>query len=156
MFESLFGKKHKAGEEEQANTQITEKISHMNLTDMRAYLNNRITGFAVCEFGLSEIMKKLTVIDDESEQRYLRVDDMDSKIKKAFDLVLMIAVHKKISIKTVEYIQEFIEVYKELIAAFDKRNKQIYASKLNDALYTAISGVNSIEALKEKMRILGK
>ncbi|MDD2789650.1 MAG: hypothetical protein PHU40_03170 [Sulfurimonas sp.] len=156
MFENLFAKKHKAGEEEQANTQITEKISHMNLTDMRAYLNNRITGFAVCEFGLSEMMKRLTTIDDESEQRYLKADDMDTKIKKAFDIVLMIAAHKKISVGTVEYIQEFIEVYKDIIAAFDKRNKQIYASKLNDSLLVAISGVNSIEELKKKMRVLGE
>ncbi|DAB30484.1 MAG TPA: hypothetical protein CFH84_03830 [Sulfurimonas sp. UBA12504] len=156
MFESLFGKKHTLSAEAQTNAHITEKISQMNLTDMRAYLNNRITGFNVCEFGLSEVMKKLIFIDEESEQRYLKADDMDTKIKKAFDLVLMIAVHKKISITTVEYIQEFLEVYKEIIEKFDRRNKQIYASKLHEALKTSINGVHSIEELKNKMQVLGK
>jgi hypothetical protein len=154
MFNSLFGKKSEGNDEAKANAHIKDKISHMNLTDMRAYLNNRITGFEVCEFGLSEVMRKLTLEDTESEQRYLHIDDMDTKIKKAFDLVLMIAVHKKISVTTVEYIQEFIEVYKEIIHSFDTRNKQIYGSKLNEALKTAINGVNSIEELKNKMKIL--
>lgn len=156
MFENLFGKKSKVDDEAKVNAHITDKISHMNLTDMRAYLNNRITGFDVCEFGLSEVMKKLTLEDEESEQRYLHIDDMDTKIKKAFDLVLMIAVHKKISIDTVEYIQEFIEVYKDITESFDTRNKQIYGSKLNDALKVAIAGVNSKEELKNKMQVLGE
>lgn len=154
MFNNLFGKKSEVNDESKVNAHITEKIVHMNLTDMRAYLNNRITGFDVCEFGLSEVMKKLTIEDEENEQRYLKMDDMDTKIKKAFDLVLIIAVHKKMSVRTVEYIQEFIEVYKEIIRSFDTRNKQIYGSKLNDALKMAIKGVNSIEELKNKMKIL--
>jgi hypothetical protein len=154
MFDNLFGKKSKTVDNEKTNAHISEKIAHMNLTDMRAYLNNRITDFDVCEFGLSEVMKKLTSEDEESEQRYLKMDDMDTKIKKAFDLVLMIAIHKKISVKTVELIQEFIEVYKEIIHSFDTRNKQIYGSKLNDALKMAINGVNAIEELKNKMKIL--
>jgi hypothetical protein len=154
MFNSLFGKKSEVIDETKTNAHIADKISHMNLTDMRAYLNNRITGFEVCEFGLSEVMKKLTLEDVQSEQRYLHIDDMDTKIKKAFDLVLLIAVHKKISVKTVEYIQEFLEVYKEIIQSFDTRNKQIYGSKLSDALKTAINGVNAIEELKNKMKIL--
>jgi hypothetical protein len=154
MFNNLFGKKSEVNDESKVNAHITEKIVHMNLTDMRAYLNNRITGFDVCEFGLSEVMRKLTLEDTESEQRYLHIDDMDTKIKKAFDLVLMIAVNKKISVTTVEYIQQFIEVYKEIIHSFDTRNKQIYGSTLNDALKMAITGVNSIEELKNKMKIL--
>jgi len=154
MFDNLFGKKSKTVDDEKTNVHVAEKIAHMNLTDMRAYLNNRIAGFDVCEFGLSEVMKKLTSQDEESEQRYLKIDDMDTKIKKAFDLVLMIAIHKKISVKTVELIQEFIEVYKEIIHSFDTRNKQIYGSKLSDALKMAINGVNAIEELKNKMKIL--
>jgi hypothetical protein len=154
MFDNLFGKKSKVDDEVKVNAHITEKISHMNLTDMRAYLNNRIAGFAVCEFGLSEVMKKLTLEDEESDQRYLHIDDMDTKIKKAFDLVIMIAVHKKISVNTVEYIQEFIEVYKEIIESFDTRNRQIYGSKLGDALKAAIDGVNTKEELKNKMQVL--
>jgi hypothetical protein len=155
MFSNLFGKKSDENDEAKINAHITEKISHMNLTDMRAYLNNRITGFEVCEFGLSEVMKKLTLEDEESEQRYLHIDDMDTKIKKAFDIVLMIAVHKKISVKAVEYIQEFMEVYKEIIQSFDTRNKQIYGSKLADGLKMAIKGVNAREELKNKMQVLG-
>ncbi|MBA3026049.1 MAG: hypothetical protein FP820_06500 [Sulfurimonas sp.] len=155
MFDNLFGKKSKVDDEVTINAHIAEKIAHMNLTDMRAYLNNRITGFDVCEFGLSEVMKKLTTEDEESEQRYLKIDDMDTKIKKAFDIVLMIAVHKKISVKTVEYMQEFLEVYRDIIESFDTRNKQIYGSKLADGLKMAIKGVNAREELKNKMQVLG-
>ena len=126
----------------------------MNVTEMRTDLNNKLTDFQVCEFGLSEIMKRLITIDSQTGQRYLQMDDMDQKIKNAFDLVIFIASNTKITVLSVENIKEFIFVYDEIIQKYDKTNKQIYALKLGEALNNAIEGVHKKEDLKNKMNIL--
>jgi hypothetical protein len=58
--------------------------------------------------------------------------------------------------QTIELAQSFLENYKELIEDFDTRNKQIYASKLRDALEAAINTINQYSALQQKMNVLGK
>ena len=97
----------------------------------------------------------MTTLNEESEKRYIQIDDMDSKIKKGFDLIITISSSKKISVEAVELIQEFIAVYQEIIEKFDRQNKQIYASKLNDALNSAIKGVNRRSQAEYKLNILG-
>ncbi|KIM02678.1 MAG: hypothetical protein KU29_13940, partial [Sulfurovum sp. FS06-10] len=86
----------------------------------------------------------------------LKIDDMDSKIKKALELVLSIAKHKKITIFTVELIQEFISTYDDIILKYDTENKQIYASKLRNSLDVAIHNLNEMAELKRRMNIVGE
>ena len=75
--------------------ELAEKISKMNLTEMRSYLNNRIPTLEVSKNGLVEILKKLTTLNEKSSKRYIEIDDMDSKKKSGFDIVIHIATHKK-------------------------------------------------------------
>jgi len=81
---------------------------------------------------------------------------MDSKIKKGFDLVISIASHAKITVVAVELIQEFITLYDDVITKFDRDNKQIYESKLKDALQRAINNISEMADLKRKMNVLGE
>jgi hypothetical protein len=157
MFSKFLGKsKDKASQEAKSNAELKFKISKMNLTDMRTYINNRISDLEVNENGLFDIMVKLTVTDDQTSQKYLKIDDMDSKIKKALELVLSIAKHKKITIFTVELIQEFISTYDDIILKYDTENKQIYASKLRNSLDVAIHNLNEMAELKRRMNIVGE
>ena len=94
---------------------MVAKISKMNLTDMRAYINNRALNFPVNEDGLNEILYRLLKEDEDTSKRYIEIDDMDSKIKKGFDLVLSILVNKKIGVATIELANTFLEVYAEII-----------------------------------------
>ena len=80
---------------------------------------------------------------------------MDAKIKKSFELVLTIASHKKMTVVVVEQIQEFIKLYADIIAKYDKDNKQIYASRLNDALAKSITNVNTMAEIDRKRAVLG-
>lgn len=156
MFGKILGRSKKSqGDTDKEYTEVVQRVSKMNLTDMRAYLKNSMAGFESSEDGLSEIMKRL-LTKDANSKRYVEVGDQDSKIKKVFDIVLLIAGHKKITVSVVEQIQEFLELYKDIITQYDHDNKQIYASKLKDGLALAINNINEISEFNKKMKVLGE
>ena len=154
MFGKILGKNKKEADKNQEHSKIVEKISKMNISDMRVYVNNKLTGFEICEDGLNEVMRKLLLKDDKG-QRFIEMDAMDSKKKKAFDLVLIVASSKKITIITIELIQEFMKQYIDIIDKFDKENKQIYTSKFKDGLTKAMSTISAMTEVNRKNIILG-
>jgi hypothetical protein len=145
MFSKILGKKEKS------NSEVSSKIAKMNLTDMRAY----VRGADTTEDGLIEIMNKL-LRRDANSKRYTEIGDNDSKIKKMFDVVILVAEHKKITVKAVEQIEEFINLYMDIIKKYDEDNKQIYSSKLKDAINKAINHVNAMAKLNKKLKVLGQ
>ena len=154
MFGKILGKNKAESGEDNDHKIIVEKISKMNLTDMRIYVNNKLSDFEITEDGLSEVMRRL-ISKDANEKRFIQSDAMDSKIKKAFDLVIIIAANKKITIITTELIQEFVELYKDIITKFDKDNKQIYESKLKDSLSGSITMISTMAEINRKTKVLG-
>ena len=148
MFSKILGKKEG---DSSIDDVLEEKISKMNLTEMRSFVNNKDE---ISEGGIIEVLTKLITPNSETSKRYLELDDMDVKIKKGFDLVITIAKHKKITITAIELIQEFIIIYHDLIEKYDKENKQIYKSKLRDALEIAIKNIDEMTELKRKMGVL--
>jgi len=155
MFNNILGKSKKESNEDSNCQEISEKISKMNLTDMRIYVNDKLNDFKVSEDGLSEIMRRLTS-KNANGKRFIESDAMDSKIKKAFDLVILISKNKKMTIVTAELIQTFIEMYRDLIVKFDKDYKQIYASLLKDSLNNSIDIIASMAEINKKTKVLGK
>jgi Ni,Fe-hydrogenase III component G len=157
MFSKVLGKnKSKQSEESEKLIQAREKIANMNLTEMRTYVNNKISTFEVSSVGLLAIMNKLTLTDTSTKKLYISNDDMDSKKKKAFELVLIIAKNKKLDVTVVQTIQNFTQVYAELIAKFDKDHKEIYASRFRDILKQAVIGFASLAEDQSKMKVLGQ
>jgi len=157
MFGNILGrKKEDISEEDADHAALVEKISKMNLTEMRSYIKNNIKDFEVSEDGLVAVMNRLIIPDQKTKEFYIKSDDMDSKKKKAFDLVLAISQNKKINLVTIELIQKFVETYKEIIDAYDKEHKEIYSSRLVDAIKYALININEKTALKNKMHILGE
>jgi hypothetical protein len=154
MFNNILGKSKKESNEDVKYQAIREKISKMNLLDMRVYVNNKLNDFKVCEDGLSEIMRRLTSVDANGK-RFIESDAMDSKKKKAFDLVILISKNKKITIVTTELIQKFIEMYSDIITKFDTDHKQIYASLLKDSLNKSIMVISSMADINKKAKVLG-
>jgi len=155
MFTKIFAKKDK-NESKNLNSELKEKIAKMNLAQMRLYIKNNLDDFSVSVEGINEIVKKLISFDEKKQIFYIKNDDMDVKKKKAFDLIIAILTSKHISIQTIELAQKFLENYKEMINDFDKRNKQIYASRLKDSIKNAISTINQYADLQEKMNLLGE
>jgi hypothetical protein len=157
MFRAILKRKKEDVSDDGSNhAELVSKISKMNLTEMRSYIKNRIKDFHVTEDGLVEVMNRLVQVDEKTKKYYLKSDDMDSKKKKAFDLILAIVENKRINIKTVELIQKFMEIYKDIIAEYDKEYKEIYSSRLIDAVHLALLNINEKAALKNKMNILGE
>ncbi len=154
MFGNIL-KKRKDKELENDNSQMIQKISKMNLTDMRSFVNNKIGDLEVNQKGLQEVMNRLTTFDQNNSKHYLSLDDRDSKKKKGFDLVLLIAKSIYVNADIVEQFQKFIVVYEELIKQYDKENKEIYMSRLKDAISLAIDNVNKQSELGRKAKVLG-
>ena len=156
MFSKMLGKlKDSSSDEDRQRRDLVEKISKMNLTDMRAYINNRVPNFQVDEDGLIEVLNRLLEVDEKTSKRYINMDDNDSKIKKAFDLVLNILTNKKITVTAIELVNEFLENSKDIIHKYDKENKQIYFSKFNDAIESAVNNMNARSELQRKMDVIG-
>jgi len=146
MLKNLFSSKKE--ETLSSNSHIIEKISTMQLTDMRSYVRNNFKDFPLCESGLKELMRIL--VD------YIKIDDMPTKKKKAFDLVILISKSNKITIDTIEYMQKFLENNKEIIHAYDREFKEIYESRLDSALTMALANLDEITKLQNKMNVLGE
>jgi len=154
MFGNILGKSKEESSGNKEHDEIVQKVSKMNISDMRVYVNNKLTDFEISEDGLSEVMRKL-LSKDAKEKRFIESDAMDSKIKKAFDLVIIVSASRKITVVTTELIQEFILQYSDLIEKYDTDNKQIYGSKLNDGLAKSIASISEMAELKRKMGVLG-
>ena len=156
MFSNLFDKKNdKASQEEKENSELAERISKMNLTEMKSYVRGKIPDFRLSKEGLKEVMKRLVKEDSNTSKRYLQSDDMESKIKKAFELVLTISTSNKMSVETIELIQEFILVYKDIIVKYDRDNKQIYGSRLTDSINKSIMIVSQMADYNLRSKIVG-
>ncbi|MCX6052640.1 MAG: hypothetical protein NTZ60_09030 [Campylobacterales bacterium] len=155
MFGKIMGKlKGKEENSSKSNVELIDRISKMNLTEMRAYIKNKMENFEVSEEGLIEVLKKLTTLNSSTDKRFIELDDMDSKIKNAFELVLAVSEDKRISIEVVELIQEFLKMYSDIILKYDTANKQIYSSKLKDAIERGISSVSIKADFTRKQNIL--
>lgn len=152
----MLGKLFKSKKVMKSNNIIIEKISKMNLSEMRSYVKNSIKDFELSEDGLELLMNKLITKDEKTKKYYINSDDMSSKKKKAFDLIILISNSKKITVTTVEQIQKFVKIYKEIIVSYDKEFKEIYLSRFEDAITIAIANVNTINLLKNKMKVLGE
>ena len=147
MLKKLFKNGKAEKEEPQKTSELVEKISKMNLIEMRSYVNGK-AGIELCEEGLNAVVTRLCT--------YLKEDDMDSKKKKAFNLILLSAKSKHISFNVLEKIQEFIKNYETLIKDYDKEHKEIYASRFHDALELAIQNMQEMKDLHAKMNLLGE
>jgi len=155
MFSKILGKiKGEASDKNLDNKELVAKISKMNLTDLRTYINNRIVDFPVDEDGLSEVMHKLLKVDEKTSKRYIEIDDMDSKIKKGFDLILSILTNKKITVATIELVNKFLEMSQDIIEKYDKDHKQIYSTKFKDSMKLAVEEITAKVELKRKMNII--
>ncbi len=154
MFGKLLGKTEEESNTDTQHREIVNKISRMNLSDMRIYVNNRLKDYEITEDGLSEVMRKLISTHDTTSARFIEIDAMPAKIKKAFDLVITISQNNKLTVVAAELIQQFIEIYDDIIKKFDEDHKQIYSSKLNTALSKATTKITEIAEVKRKMDVL--
>jgi hypothetical protein len=153
MFSKILGN-IKGSKDDPKNIKLLEKISKMDLSDMRIYINGKLTEYEVNEFGLSEILKRFTFINEKTSHYYLKIDDMDSKKKKIFDIVILILLHKRVSINIIEIVQVFLETYEEVIKKYDDENKQTYKAKIIEAMKKATKTIDYKSDIIDKLRTL--
>ena len=135
-------------------SKIAKKVERMNLTDMRIYVNNKILQCPLSKEGLNEVMKKLISKDEKTLRRFIETDDMDSKIKKAFELVLLIGKNKKITSLTVKFILDFMKIYIDIIRQYDTQYKEIYASRFVNIVNSSIQKFDGVTQEESKMMLM--
>ena len=153
MFGKILGTKKDENKNSNELLEASKRVQNMNLIEMRTYVNDKISTFKISSVGLLAIMNKLTLADSSTNKLYILEDDMDSKKKKAFELVLMITKNKKLNFTVLETIQNFTHIYAELIAKYDADNKEIYATRFKDILKQAVAGFAELAKDQDKMKI---
>lgn len=151
MLSKILGKKEK----NQTGVDIA-KISRMNLTELRSYLNNKIESLPVTQDGLVAVMKKLATADEVTKKYYIEASDTDQKKKKAFDVFLLLAKSKKMSVECVELMQLFVSVYEDIVNEYDTKYKEIYRSRLGTAIEQALVNIHELKEFDNKMKVLGE
>lgn len=154
MFGKLLGKRSKDTTESEVAPELIEKIAKMNLTEMRTYVRNGLKDFEVCIDGLHLVMKRLIDPINDAGEFYIKQDDMDSKKKKAFDLLLLISQSKRISLKTLDLVTEFTKLYDNIIQDYDYRNKDIYTSRFKKAIEIAMINIQTISEVNKRIDVL--
>lgn len=157
MLSKLLGKKSKDISQEDMQVKIiNEKISNMNLTDMRDYVKNKVQDFEPTQDGLEGVLKRLTSVNNATKKRYIEIDDMDSKIKKSFDLVLSVLESKLLGVVTIELVQKFTEDYDDVISKYDKEHKEIYASRFKDKMISCADNITLKTELINQMKVVNE
>jgi len=156
MFKNILGKKKLSLTESKDVLELREKISKINLTEMKSYVNNRVSDLKVSSQGFVEVLNRLITEDEKTKKRYLQVDDNDMKKKKAFDLVISIASNKQITLEVSDKIRVFIETYSDILKQYDHDNKQIYESRLKKALDTSLLNISKMSTIKMTSDFLDK
>ena len=152
MISKIFGKKSKHRSDNK-KSELQERIERMNLTELRLYVKGKMEGLELDEEGVVEVLRRL--VSKINEKRYfLDESDDDTKMKKAFDLVLLCAKSNKMTVRAIELIAEFIQRYERLIRIFDKKHKEIYEDRLKKAIDTATTIVEAKVALQNKMSMI--
>ena len=154
MFKKILGRKSTGSEDNKNHSDLVQKIAKMDLTEKKSYINNRISSMPATRDGVAEVLNSLIKLDKKTNQRYLKMDDHDGKIKKGFDLVIAISTHSLITFPVIKSLQEFEEVYKELIEKFDTDNKQTYKSKIKKAIQNAVLTIGIIADIHNASDIL--
>jgi L-rhamnose mutarotase len=149
MISKIFGKK----QEDKTDNELKEKISNMNLSDLVLYVKEKNTALEVSDEGIVFVLERL--ISKINEDRYfLDKSDDDTKIKRAFDLILTISKSRYVTIKAIELIAEFINLYESIIKEYDKKHKEIYEDRLKKSIDNAMVIIDSKVALQNKMNVL--
>ncbi len=154
MFKKILGRKSSGKEDDKNHSDLVQKIAKMDLTEKKAYVNNKISNMPITRDGLAEVLNSLIKLDKKTNQRYLKIDDNDAKIKKGFDLAIRISTHNLITFPVIKALQEFESVYKNIIEKFDTDNKQTYKSKINKAIQNAVLTIGVIADINNASDIL--
>ena len=155
MISKIFGNRSKKDSQDNESLQLKQKIDSMNLSDMVLYVKGKMGELELTEEGIVFVLERL-VSQINDKRCFLDREDDDSKLKKAFDLVVLLSKNRKITLKAMELIAGFSKQYEDIIRVYDQKNKEIYAQRLQKAIDNAMVVIEAKVALKNKMNILQK
>ncbi len=153
MFSKIFGKRDAKSSEDEHLKELQERIAKMNLSELSLYVKGKIDGLELSEEGLVEVLRRL-VSKINDERYFLDASDDDSKLKKGFELVIACAKSNKVTLKAMELIAEFANLYAKLIKEYDRKYKEIYEERMKKAIESASEIIEAKVALQNKMNMI--
>lgn len=162
MFGKMFDKiKNKNSGETEEDTVFTALIASWNLTEIKTYLQNKNPDFPLSSRGIDTVLNRFTSQEKPSDKypngkRMVELDDNDVRIKKAFDIILLLSKSSHLSMESVEKMERFRELHCDVIEKFDKQNAQTYEHKLKEAIANAIILVEAKKGIENSLNVRHK
>jgi len=159
MFGKMFDKIKKSKETTEDSQSIyKDLVASWNITEMRAYLQNKNADFPMNVEGIDAIVERFAFQEKPSDKfpkgkRLLELNDNDVRVKKAFDVVVLLSSNLLLSLEGVEKLEKFRMLHEDVIEQFDKRNAQTYNHKLKDAIAQAIVMVEAKKGLEKRLDV---
>lgn len=137
--------------------QMQELVSSWNLTQMHDYVMCKDTAYICNYVGFNAILDKFNnhKIKDKdypNGRREFESSDRPERLKKAFDLVIIISRHPRSKIKTMKGIEAFLKCYMELIIKYDKDNGTEYKKTILRAFRQGLLNIERKLQSKKKMQ----
>lgn len=158
MFQEMFKKIKKTTKDDASDTVFKSLIATWTLTDIKTYLQNKNPEFPLTEHGLLIVLERFTTREKPSDKYpngkcEVELDDNDIRIKKAFDIILLVAKSSTLSMEGIEKMEAFREMHTDVIEKFDKNNAQTYEHKLKEAVANAIIMVETKKGIENSLNI---
>lgn len=138
--------------------QMQALVSSWNLTQMHDYVMCKNEAYVCNYVGFNAILDKFNNHKTKDKdypdgRREFESSDRPERLKKAFDLVMIISRHPRSKIKTMKGIQTFLKCYMDVIVKYDKDNGTEYKKKI---LRSFRQGLLNIERkMQSKKRMQG-
>ena len=130
-----------------------------NLEEIQSYVRGQMPGHETEDIGLAYILHRFNthMINDKNfpggKRREFEVSDRNERTKKGFDIVLSIAANKNLDPASLDLIDQFSTVYKDVIEAFDNEMAQTYGHKLKEAYKNAQIAALAKSKIKRELSI---
>ena len=162
MFGNMFDKiKKKDLGKEGEDSVFTALVASWNLTDIKTYLQNKNPDFPMNAMGVETILNRFTTRAKPDKKyvegkRMVDIDDNDIRVKKAFDIILLLSKNTLLQMQSVEKMERFRILHEDVIEKFDKQNAQTYSHKLKEAIANAIILVEAKKGIENSLNVRHK
>ncbi len=135
-------------------------VATWNLTQMHEYVMCKNEKYICVHAGFNAILEKFNHHKTEDKEhpkgrREFESSDRPERLKKAFDLVIIISRHPRSNIKTMKAIQTFLKTYMDVITAYDKANSTEYKKKLLQSFRLGLLNIERRIQRKKRMQSSG-
>jgi hypothetical protein len=136
---------------------MQELVSTWNLTQMHDYVMCKDEAHICNYVGFNAILDKFNNHKTKDKnypngRREFESSDRPERLKKAFDLVIIISRHPRSKIKTMKGIEVFVKSYMDIIVKYDKDHGAEYKKKILRSFRQGLLNIEKKMQSKKRMQ----